>query len=314
MDTDHLEIFVDCMRRRRFAAVARERGVDPATISRTIALLEEQLQLRLFHRSTRRIEPTDAGQVYFERVEPIVEELQRARLQASDVSSSPQGLLRISSPVSFAQHNIIPSLHLFSKQYPDLRYELLLTETHLDLLTEHIDVAIRIGTLSDSSLIAHKLAPLQGHIAASPEYLQMHGKPKTPIELAKHPALLLDLAGFNRNRWQMTNPRGRKVEVKMNEFLRTSNALALKQCALNHMGIILLPRWLIGRELKNGQLIDLFPGYTVSASAEGAAAWALQLSREYTPQKTKLFIDFLKQLFRDGPPWENIQYSDIPAI
>ena len=314
MDTDHLEIFVDCMRRRQFAAVARERGVDPATISRAIALLEEQLQLRLFHRSTRRIEPTDAGQVYFERVEPIVEELQRAKLQASDMSSSPQGLLRISSPVSFAQHNIIPYLHLFSEQYPDLRYELLLTEVPVDLLTEHIDVAIRIGTLSDSNLIAHKLAPLQGHIAASPQYLQKHGVPKTPPELAEHPALLLDLTGFNRNRWQMLTPQGKKIEVKMNEFLRTSNALALKQCALNHMGIILLPRWLIGRELKSGQLIDLFPEYTVSASAEGAAAWALHLSRQYTPQKTQLFIGFLKQLFRNGPPWESFHHSDIPTI
>lgn len=304
MEITNLTIFVQTMRKRSFAAVARDRGVDPATISRAIASLEEELQLRLFQRTTRKIEPTEAGQVYFERVEPLVEELTKAQLLASEVTEQPQGVLRIACPVSFAQFNLTPLLPEFSQLYPRLRYELVLTDSAPDLISERLDVAIRVGPLPDSSLIVYKLCPLVARICATPQYLKKHGRPQTPQELVEHTCLLLALPGFTRNNWKFTDKEGHSQEVGVSEFLRTSNAMALKQCALAGMGITLQARWMIGRELREGSLVDLFPDYEVSAALDEAAAWLLYPSRSYLPLKVRVFVEFLKSKFKDGAPWE----------
>lgn len=304
MEINNLAIFIETMRKRSFAAVARDRGVDPATISRAIVSLEEELQMRLFQRTTRKIEPTEAGLVYFERVEPLVEELTKAQLLAIEVNEQPQGVLRIACPVSFAQFNLTPLLPEFSQLYPQLRYELVLTDSAPDLISERLDVAIRVGPLPDSSLIVHKLCPLVARICATPEYLKKHGWPQTPQELVKHKCLLLALPGFTRSNWKFTDKQGQSQEVAVSEFLRTSNAMALKQCALAGMGITLQARWLIGRELQEGSLVDVFPDYEVTAALDEAAAWLLYPSRSYLPLKVRVFVDFLKRKYKDGAPWE----------
>jgi DNA-binding transcriptional LysR family regulator len=304
MDINNLIIFVETMRKRSFAAVARDRDVDPATISRIIAGLEDELKLRLFHRTTRKIEPTEAGLVYFERVEPLVDELTKAQLLAAEVNKQPQGVLRLASPVSFAELNITPLLPEFSRLYPQLKFELVLTDAILDLVSERLDVAIRIGPLQDSSLIVHKLCPMVSRVCATPEYLARHGRPATPEDLAQHNCLVLAQPGFDRSRWKFTDINGRTREIAVPELLRTSNAVALKQCALAGMGITLQARWLVGRELRDGRLIDLFPGYEVTSALDEAAAWLLYSSRNYLPQKVRVFVDFLRQKFKDGPPWD----------
>ena len=131
METNNVAIFVETVRKRSFGAVARNRGVDPATISRAIASLENELKIRLFQRTTRKIEPTEAGMVYFERVEPLVGELTNAQLLAFDVNEQPQGVLRIACPVSFAELNLTPLLPEFAERYPELNFELVLTDAIL---------------------------------------------------------------------------------------------------------------------------------------------------------------------------------------
>lgn len=304
MNTESLTIFVECVSRGNFAAVARDRNVDPATISRTIAALESELNLRLFQRDTRKISLTEAGKIYFDRVAPLVEELSKAQSLAAEVNQRPQGVLRISCPVSFAEHNITPLLPEFSTLYPELRYELLWTDALLDLITENLDVAIRVGPMPDSSLIAHKLCPMVSSVCAAPAYLERYGRPVEPKDLEQHRCLLLALSGFARNSWKFTDRAGNRQEISINEFLRTSNAMALKQCALSGMGIILQGRWVVGRELHEGSLVDLFPDYEVTAALDDAAAWALYPSRSFVPQKVRVFVDFLKSKFRNGAPWE----------
>ncbi|MBC8161635.1 MAG: LysR family transcriptional regulator, partial [Roseiflexaceae bacterium] len=273
MDTNALAIFVETMRKRSFTAVANDRNVDPTTISRAIAALERELGLRLFHRTTRTIQPTEAGMVYFERVEPLVDELQKAQLAATDISERPHGVLRIGCPVSFAELNIMPLLPTFAQQYPELRFEIVLTDTLVDLVTEQLDVAIRIGPLHDSTLIAHKLCPMVARVCATPTYLRAHGHPQTPEELAHHRCLLLALPGFSRSNWKFTDTTGQTTEIMVNALLRTSNAMALKQCALAGMGITLQARWMVGREIRAGTLVDVFPDYEVTAALDDAAAW-----------------------------------------
>jgi DNA-binding transcriptional LysR family regulator len=302
MDINVLAIFVEVVRKRSFTAVAKDRNVDPTTISRAIATLERELGLRLFHRTTRAMEPTEAGMVYFDRVEPLVEEFQKAQLAAADVHEQPRGVLRFACPPSFAELNITPLLPTFAQQYPELRFEMIFIDAPVDLVTEQLDVAIRIGPLHDSTLIAHKLSPMVARVCATPAYLRRHGHPQTPQDLAHHRCLLLALPGFSRSNWKFTDAAGQTTEVTVDALLRTSNAMALKQCGLAGMGVMLQARWMVGNELRAGALVDLFPDYEVTAALDDAAAWLVYPSRTYVPQKVRAFVDFLRHQFRHGPP------------
>ena len=304
MNTDALQTFVEVVRRGSFAAVARDRNTDPSSISRTIATLEDELGLRLFHRSTRRLAPTAAGLIYFDRVEALVEELERAKLQALDASGRPKGTLRLASPVSFAQLNIVPLLPEFAALYPDLNLELILTDARLDLLEERIDIALRIGESNDKGVVAKRLAPMVARVCASPAYLKRHGRPSTPTDLEQHNCLLLSLPGFS-DRWRFTAPDGLSLEVPVHGQLHTSNAMVLKTCALAGMGVILQARWIVGRELRDGTLVDLFPEFDVTSSTlESPAVWLLHPSRTYMPLKVRVLAEFLLRKFEHGPPWD----------
>lgn len=325
MDVAALRTFVDVVRRGSFAAVARDRGVDPSAVSRAVAALEAELGLRLVHRTTRRLSPTEAGAAYFDRVEALVEELERAQLQAADAGRRPTGTLRVSAPVSFALLNLVPLLPAFAERYPELAVDLVLTDAALDLVVERVDVAVRIGARGDAgpggaSLVARRLAPMVFHACASPAYLARRGRPAEPAALADHSCLLLDVPGIT-DRWRFRGPDGRTTEVEARGPLRTSNALALKACALAGMGVILQARWIVGRELRAGALVDLFPEHAASAHAsahaagaaagpalgtpDGAlAAWLVYPSRTYLPLKVRAFVDHCAAAFRGGSPGE----------
>ncbi|MBZ5541447.1 MAG: LysR family transcriptional regulator [Acidobacteriia bacterium] len=305
MNLSNIQIFVEVVRQGGFAPVARLRGVDPSSISRAIASLEAELGVRLLHRTTRRLSPTEAGAVYFDRVESLADELESAHLRAADVDERPKGTLRITAPVSFAELNIVPLLPRLAASFPELSFDLVLTDAMLDLVTERIDVAIRIGPLVSSGLVAYQLCPLVGKVCASPAYLKQHGRPRVPVDLKRHNCLLLDMPGFD-SKWRFRGANRKGFDVSVQGRLRSSNAIALKQCALAGMGIILQARWIVGQELQEGRLVDLFPGYEVTAANfESAAAWVLYPSRSYLPLKVRVFIDFLKEAFRQGLPGDS---------
>lgn len=304
MDSATLATFVQVVQRGSFAAVARDRNVDPSSISRAIAGLEEELGVRLFQRTTRRLAPTGAGSAYFDRVEPLVEELERARLTAADSAERPTGVLRIAAPVSFAQLNLVPLLPGLAERYPELSFDLLLTDAALDLVGERIDVALRLGPRPPAGFVAHRLAPLMARACASPAYLERHGHPAQPDDLGGHNCLLLDLPGFE-DCWRFRDRAGQVTAVDVRGRLRTSNAVALKACALAGMGIILQGRWIVGRELRDGTLIDLFPEHEVTAaSVEAPAMWLIYPTRSYLPLKVRVFVQFVRAAFRDDPPWD----------
>ena len=212
MDIGTLRVFIDVMRRGSFAAVARERGVDPSSVSRAIASLEDELGLRLFQRTTRRLSPTEAGSVYFDRVEPIVEELERARLTAVDIGERPKGTLRIAAPTSFAELNLVPLLPEFAATFPELSFELVLTDAALDLLDERIDVALRLDPLPESGVVASRLTPMVARVCASPDYLARRGHPNSPLDLRDKNCLQLIMPGFS-DRWRFRDASGRVTIV-----------------------------------------------------------------------------------------------------
>jgi DNA-binding transcriptional LysR family regulator len=308
MDMNSLKTFVEVMRRGNFATVAKDHDLDPSSVSRVIAGLEQELGLRLFHRTTRKLSPTEAALVYFDRVEPLVEELERARLKAVDISERPKGLLRIAAPVSFALLNIVPLLPEFAWLYPEVSFDLILNDKFPDLLEERIDVAVRISPVTQKGLEAIPLAPMIARVCASPAYLKKRGHPKTPEELVNHDCLLLTLPGF-ADQWKFRKKTSKKrsdeISVDVRGRLHTSNAVALKACALADMGLILQARWITGHELREGTLIDVFPNYEVTAATfDSPNAWLIYPSKTYLPLKVSVFVDFLQKHFRDGPPWD----------
>lgn len=294
MDISVLETFVEVMRLGSFAAVARERNIDPSSVSRSISGLEKELGVRLFQRTTRQLSPTEAGITYFSRLEPMLEEMQMAVDLVKEVSGEPKGTLRVTASVSFGLKCIVPLLSEFSRLYPDLCLDLSLTDSRVDLLTERIDLAIRLGLLQDSTLIAQKLMSTCYSVCASPSYLKRWGQINTPEDIAQHNCLLFPLAGF-RSRWIFKNNRGQITEIPIKGRTIISNAIALEQCAIAGMGLALLPHWLIREDLATGTLIDVLPNYAVTATDFETAAWLVYPCRTYVPLKVRVFIDFLKE-------------------
>lgn len=295
MNFSDLQIFVDVVRRGSFTAVAAERQIAPSSVSRSIATLEEQLGIRLFQRTTRHLALTEAGAIYHHQISPLLEEIEHAKLLALDSNQKSKGILRITASVSFGQMCIVPILPQFALEQPDVTVDLLLTDTVVDVVMERIDLAIRLGPLSDSTLIAQRLIETEYIVCASPGYLKRQGRPLNPRDLHDHNCLLFPLPGY-RSRWIFQRRTGGKpFEIPVQGKQIISNAMALQQAATLSLGIALLPSWLIKNHLKAGRLINIFSDYRITATEFGTSAWLVYPSRDYVPRKVRSFADLLKQ-------------------
>lgn len=300
MDIETLRTFVQVARRGSFAVVARDRGTDPSSVSRTIASLEDELKVRLLQRSTRRMTLTEAGAKYLARIEPLLEELDQARDEALAVSARPIGTIRLTASVAFGQKCIAPLLPKLRNAFPDLGVDLILTDANVDLVSDGIDLAIRLGPSQDSALIGVKLVDTRYRVCVSPAYLEncrrRKSSLKTPADLAAHSCLLLNLPDY-RSRWLFRDTDGMITPVAVHGDILISSPLVLLTCALEGMGPALLANWLADEALAHGALVDPFPDYAVSATNFETAAWLLYPSRTYLPTKVRIVIDFLRKEF-----------------
>jgi DNA-binding transcriptional LysR family regulator len=294
MDTENMRIFVEVAQRGSFASVARDRDIDPSSVSRAIALLEDEVGVRLFQRSTRRVMLTEAGKIYLARVAALVDELDHASEEARGMSIDPTGTLRLTTSVAFGNTRLIPLLPEFVKRYPQIKLELLFTDTVIDLVSERVDLAIRLARRFDADFIATKLRDSDYRVCASPKYLKKNIRPATPQDLQQHNCLLFPLPNF-RSRWIFKNKKGKLEEVAIHGDVSILNGLALRDCALAGMGPVLMADWLIDEEIAKGNLIDLFPSYRVTANEFDNAVWLGYPSRAHLPNKVRVMIDFLKQ-------------------
>lgn len=292
MDLDSLHIFVDVVRRGSFTAVAQDRGVAPSSISRSVESLERQLGVRLFQRTTRRLSTTEAGAAYFERIEPVVEELERARQAVADLSTTPRGTLRLTASVSFGLTHVTPLLARFAEAYPELQVDVLLTDAVLDLTAERIDLALRHGPLADSSLVARRILPATYALCASPAYLERHGRPEAPADLEDHRCLAFATVGF-RCRWRLRRPGSPLQEISIRPRIVMNNGLGLRDGALAGAGIALLSDWLVGADLRRGTLVQVMTDFEVTPTTFESAIWLVYPSRAYVPRKVTAFVEFL---------------------
>ena len=281
-----------------FSEAARRLDLTPSAVSRQVAALEDDLGVRLFTRTTRRINLTEAGEAYFERAVRIVNEVDETRdaVQASVVR--PRGVLRVTAPVVYGRLHVGPLVPEFLALYPEIRLELLLRDSMLDLLEDGIDVAVRVAALPDASLIARRIAPVERVICASPEYLTRRGMPTTPEELADHDCLafLFHTSGNawrpGSNVWRLSGPRG-TVEITVQGPVAANNADALVIAALAGLGLILVPTWLICDQLESDALRAVLTSYKVSPGDIETSVYAVYPSGRFLSPKVRVFIDFL---------------------
>ncbi len=316
MDPYAQRLLVAVIRRGSFAAVARDLEVAPSSVSRTIANLERELGVRLLQRTTRRLSPTPVGLRYAERVVPLLDELDAASAEARDATTEPRGRVRMTAPVSFAQLNLIPLLPALREHYPALEVDLLLSDTRVDLLAAGMDLALRLGRLEDGDVIRHHLCAIDYVLCASPSYIDAHGAPTEPVNVAEHPCLTFPLPAGGAllgapPSWHFRRGDEPVIEVGVGGPVSISNAIALRECAVAGMGLLVSARWVIGRELARGELVPLLPEYEVTFTDFGASASLLLPSARYVPRKVRALIDFLGPRFAEGPP--SSQKARLPA-
>ena len=308
MDLSTLRAFIDVAQRGNFAAAARDRDVDPSSMSRIIAALELELGVRLFQRTTRRLSLTEAGERYLRRVEALVDELEQARDEALTIDAAPSGTLRMTASVAFGSKCIVPLLGEFRGAFPSLKLELLLDDSNLDLVSERLDLALRLAPSIEADVVGLRLFGTRYRVCASPAYLETARALTAPADLRGHKCLLFALPEF-RSRWLFRSAEGKIAEVPVDGDVLISNALALRDCALASMGPALLADWLIDDDLAAGRLVDVFPAYHVAASSFDTAAWLLYPSRAFLPNKVRVSIDFLRRkLSREAPALARAPY------
>ncbi|MGO8916713.1 MAG: LysR family transcriptional regulator [Stellaceae bacterium] len=294
-----LEVFVKVVESQSFAAAAREVGLSPAMVSKHIQALEERLGARLLNRTTRRLSLTEVGRGYFERARQLLTELEEADRAASDLQAAPRGLLKMNAPFSFGIRHVGPAVAAYLAAYPEVSIDISLNDRYVDILAEGVDLALRIGRLADSSLIARRLAPIRLVVCAAPAYLERHGTPRTPQDLAAHNCLLYTYAS-TVDEWRFIGPGGEDAVVRVSGHLLANNGDIIVAAALDGLGIALAPTFMAGEHVQAAKLVTLLPGY---AAPEGALYAVYPPGRHLSP-KLRSFVDFLVQRFGEEPEWD----------
>lgn len=290
-----MALFVEVAKAMSFSRAAEAIGVPNSTLSRRVSALEKSIGLRLLHRTTRRLELTEAGQIYFERCRRLVEEASLAHEQLGELLAQPSGVLRASLPVDFATSYMAPLIAEFARRYPGISFEFDLTPRRVDLVSEPFDVAIRMGPSPDSNLIARQLATLPTHLYASPGYLARAGEPQQPADLVHHECL-----GFRSAKgmvWSLTPEDGGDAEqVNVGGRFQLNSVGMLRRLATLDMGVVVLVDALAADDVAAGRLQQVLPGWV----APPVPVYAMTETR-LLPAKTQRFIEFLKERLEQSP-------------
>ena len=297
-DLSDFEIFARVVRCGGLSAAGRELGLSPAMISKRLAQLETRLGARLLHRTTRQVTLTDIGQHFYEKVLGILAAIEEAENFVSGEVGGARGLLRISAPTSFGRMHLAPHLKRFLDEHPSLRLELDLTDDFVDLVAGNVDVAIRIGALTNSSLVAQRLAPNRRVLCATPAYLRDHGEPHALEDLRRHRLL----AATAQTQWRLEGPQG-PVALRVESFIRTNSSEVVRETVLASLGIAMRSTWDVSEELRRGALKIVLPHYRGSADV---AIYAVHPSRQLVAPNVKAFTQFLVTLYGKNPYWDRL--------
>lgn len=289
--------FSETAKRGGFAAAARELGSSPSTLAKAVARLEASLGLRLFHRTTRQVRLTSDGERLFLRCQRVLAELEAMQSEASSTRGAPTGTLRIDMPIVFGRKVVLPVLARLLEAHPGLEVDARFSDAYADLVKDSIDVAIRIGDLQDSTLVARRIADQHLLLVAAPAYLRRHGTPLALDDLEKHQHILFRMPGRGHDRPQQFRVRGRTVTRAPERGVRVNDGDAMVQSAVLGLGLTQLPHYMVDAELDAGSLVELLPQHRPPAMP----IHAVMPGRRMVPARVRLLLEALDGLAANPP-------------
>jgi DNA-binding transcriptional LysR family regulator len=298
-----LRLFVAVLDHGSFSEVARREGLAPSSISRQIQLMEQALGQQLLYRHTRAVTPTEAGRLLGEHARLVLVQLEEAEQALQEQQSEPSGLVRINAPVVFGQRHLTPWLGQLCARYPKLQLDIQQTDSYVAPLQEGADLLFRIGPMHDSSMQGRILAPHRFQVAASPAYLQRHGTPRHPDDLADHQCLAYKgVSGLQR--WFFRKGPQPWTPYSVKGPITGNHADTLTQAAEQGLGLVMFPSWLIGEAVRIGTLVPVLGDYQVSNSLEPQQIAVLWPGSRRLSVKVRTVIDFYVECFGEVPYWD----------
>ena len=295
---DAMRAFVAVVTEGSFSNAANTLQLSPQLVSKYVSKLEEQLNSRLFNRTTRKVSLTEAGSHYFGHAQQILLSIDDMESKLGGLQQNPKGVLRISAPVSFALKHMAKLITDFQIHYPLVKVDLQLTDRKVDIVEEGFDVALRIGQLKSSSLIAKKVAPIRVMLCAAPDYLNKHGTPTQPEDIAEHRYLHYSYMNMDGKDdiYQLLKAK----YLKQGSELRSNNGDVLVDAAIAGAGIVLQPTFIISEALSSGKLVVVLP----KLEPEALGLYAVYAHRKLLPHKVRCFIDFVEGYYGTPPYWD----------
>ncbi|MGD1906907.1 MAG: LysR family transcriptional regulator [Leptolyngbyaceae cyanobacterium] len=295
---ESMRAFVQVIEAGGFAAAARQMDLSRSAVNKLVINLEDDLQVQLLHRTTRKVTPTPTGLAFYERCLAILADIAEAELAVTRLHSEPKGGLRINAPMSFGTLHLAPALAEFLQRYPEVQIELSLSDRFIDPIEEGFDVTVRIAQpTTHTSLIVHELCPMPVLLCAAPDYLAQHGHPQQPQDLAKHICLPYG-HGTKHQPWRLIGPDG-EVTVAVSGPLCANNGEPLREAAIQGLGITLLPLFMVGEDLQQGRLQRVLSDY----QAPSLSLCILYPVNRHLSIKVQLLSEFLRDRFTTAPPW-----------
>jgi DNA-binding transcriptional LysR family regulator len=307
-DTDDIAIFVRVVELGSLTAAGRDMRMSVAVVSNRIARLESRMGVRLLNRTTRRVQPTQEGAVFYEHSLAILNELEQVESAISERTDDPRGPIRVTAPSVFGRMHVAPHIPSFLARYPHLQLRLHLSDQFVDLIQERMDLALRIAELSDSNAIVRKLAANRRVIVGAPSYLLRNGRPQEPTDLLRHNCLLLRFPGSRQFRWTVATPDG-PVTLRVSGNVDSNNGEVLREWCLAGHGLALKSVWEIVADLNAGRLEIVLPEFP----PQSHAIYALYPQNRFLSARVRVFIDYLAELYGPVPPWERALKVELPA-
>jgi DNA-binding transcriptional LysR family regulator len=304
---DSLESFVAVVEAGQFSAAAERLGIGKSVVSRRVSELEEHLGARLLQRTTRRLSLTEAGRDFYPRALQLLEDLAEAEQSVSSGQQALSGRIRLATPLTFGLLHLAPLINRFMQAHPGVVLDLDMNDGQVNLIQEGVDLALRIGSLGDSSLIALPLAPVRALIVASPDYLSRNGTPATPEELQSHPALCYSNLP-EPQKVQLTDRNGRDATITLSLRLLANNGDLLLGAAEAGLGICRSPTFIAYRAIQEGRLVPLLRDYRLPV----ATAYAVYPSRRFVPLRVRALMEYLQQEFGEHPYWDEGLFDEAP--
>jgi len=299
MDTiDGMRTFATVVAEGAFTRAAERLDMSPQLASKYIGRLEARLGVRLLNRSTRRLSLTEAGRAYYDRVRQVLADIEDMENAVSDLSVRARGTLRINAPMSFGQLHLARAVAEYQSEQPEVEVDLTLNDRVVDIISEGFDLAVRIGRLAESALVARRLAPVRLVVCGAPAYFERRGVPRAPGDLSEHECLRYAYAA-DSDRWSFEH-EGAACTVRVKGGFSANNGDALRAAALAGRGIILQPTFIVGEDIRAGRLRTILDEYRVAA----LGVHAVYSHRQYLSAKVRTFVDFLADYFGSPPYWD----------